>query len=75
MIKTLFNFLFNIWFNDVQNSNIFINHFESQKTCNIYILIHIRRNSNFIEKKKTYLYNLLCSIFEINEIKIDYRNT
>jgi len=33
MVQTLFNLLFNIRFNGVQNLDIFIDHFESQKTC------------------------------------------
>jgi len=33
MIQTLFNLLFNIRFNGVHNSGIFIDHFESQKNC------------------------------------------
>jgi len=32
MIQTLFNFLFSTRLNDVQNLNIFFDHFESQKT-------------------------------------------
>jgi len=33
MIRTLINLLFNIRLNGIQNLDIFIDHFESQKTC------------------------------------------
>jgi len=33
MIQILINLLFNIRLNGVQNLNIFIDHFESQKNC------------------------------------------
>ncbi|KAE9529676.1 hypothetical protein AGLY_011772 [Aphis glycines] len=39
MIRTLINLLFNIQFNDVQNLDIFIDHFDSQKTCESTTLI------------------------------------
>ncbi|CAH1726798.1 unnamed protein product [Aphis gossypii] len=39
MIRILINLLFNIQFNDVQNLEIFIDHFDSQKTCESTTLI------------------------------------
>jgi len=38
MIQSLFNFLFDFQFNGVQNLDIFIDHFESQKSCASTIL-------------------------------------
>jgi len=70
MIQTLFlNFLFGIRFNDVQNLNIFIDHFESQKTrasttLKFFLIVHLICGTNVPCKLQTSIY--LCQALRVS---------
>jgi len=64
MIRTLFKFLFSIRFNDVQNLNIFIDHFESKKTLKCFLIAHLICGTNNVPcKLQASIYHLSGSTF------------